>query len=437
MLGVGFWALFLSTSFFAAFLLRISGESVNKISLINVTALSIYLFSVIGTIPLFYYWDSYRYETGIQDKIIITKVLFYSCLNLVFFLFGAIFLRKVVGLRSRPFLSSQLKSITALQRISLFILFLLCALVLKEYLSRLDRIAIFAVFLEGPAEAMVARSDMGNNFAGKYHWFEFFMHNIGTFLTFATFSYWLTRKNLVSFLGFLVTFFYSVFVAVMAIEKSPLAWLLIGLFMVYHVTRQGEYVKVNSALPFLMFLFLLLGLLYIFFMGAQDFSSALLSVFSRAFSGSISPAYFYLEFFPNHQEYLLGRTFPNPGGFFPYEPYLYTIEVMNWVFPWHIDQGVVGTAPTVFWGEAYANFGPVGIPIIAFMVGFFISVYGYLISKFEVNPVSIAFFVWSILMFRNLSVTGFSDFLYNIHIIGLFSLFVLVLSLRGRITIRA
>ncbi|MTI76247.1 MAG: oligosaccharide repeat unit polymerase [Marinobacter sp.] len=437
MLGVGFWALFLSTSLFAAFLLRISGERVNKISLINVTALSIYLFSVIGTIPLFYYWDSYRYETGIQDKIIITKVLFYSCLNLVFFLFGAIFLRKVVGLRSRPFLSSQLKSITALQRISLFMLFLLCALVLKEYLSRLDRIAIFAVFLEGPAEAMVARSDMGNNFAGKYHWFEFFMHNIGTFLTFATFSYWLTRKNLVSFLGFLVTFFYSVFVAVMAIEKSPLAWLLIGLFMVYHVTRHGEYVKVNSALPFLMFLFFLLGLLYIFFMGAQDISSALLSVFSRAFSGSISPAYFYLEFFPNHQEYLLGRTFPNPGGFFPYEPYLYTIEVMNWVFPWHIDQGVVGTAPTVFWGEAYANFGPVGIPIIAFMVGFFLSVYGYLISKFEVNPVSIAFFIWSILMFRNLSVTGFSDFLYNIHIIGLFSLFVLVLSLRGRISIRA
>ena len=110
---------------------------------------------------------------------------------------------------------------------------------------------------------------------------------------------------------------------------------------------------------------------------------------------------------------------------------------MNWVFPWHIDQGVVGTAPTVFWGEAYANFGPVGIPIIAFMVGFFLSVYGYLISKFEVNPVSIAFFIWSILMFRNLSVTGFSDFLYNIHIIGLFSLFVLVLSLRGRISIRA
>ncbi|MBF4349498.1 oligosaccharide repeat unit polymerase, partial [Vibrio anguillarum] len=118
-----------------------------------------------------------------------------------------------------------------------------------------------------------------------------------------------------------------------------------------------------------------------------------------------------------YQEYLLGRSFPNPGGLMPYEPYRYTIEVMNWLFPDLVETGVVGTAPTVFWGEAYANFGPLGIPIVAFIIGCLIALVSYLVSKLEINPLTIGFFVWLILIFKDLSVTGFSDYLYNIYII--------------------
>jgi hypothetical protein len=237
--------------------------------------------------------------------------------------------------------------------------------------------------------------------------------------------------------AFLITFSYSTFVAVMATEKAPFAWLLIGLFMVYFLVKKDGIIPFRKLVPFALLLVSLFMASYIYFMGSRDLGSALWSVFSRAFAGSISPAYFYLEFFPTHQDYLLGRTFPNPGGFMPYEPYRYTIEVMNWRFPSLAGSGVVGSAPTVFWGEAYANFGPAGIPIVAFIMGSLTAITSYLVSKMEINALSIGFLVWLIIIFKNLSTTGFSGYFYSIYIISLILIVILVFSIRGYFRIRS
>ncbi|HDZ9329864.1 TPA: oligosaccharide repeat unit polymerase, partial [Vibrio cholerae] len=297
-------------------------------------------------------------------------------------------------------------------------------------------IALIVALTDGANAAKEARSAMGNSFSGKYHWYKLVIHDLGNLVTFTSFAIWLIRKRAKDALLLITAFSYSVFVAIMATEKGPIAWLLIGLFMVYFLVRSNGFIPFKKLIPFT---FLIVGLLiisYIYFMGSGDVGSALGSVFSRAFSGSILPAYFYLEFFPEHQEYLLGRSFPNPGGLMPYEPYRYTIEVMNWLFPDLVGTGVVGTAPTVFWGEAYANFGPLGIPIVAFIIGCLIALVSYLVSKLEINPLTIGFFVWLILIFKDLSVTGFSDYLYNIYIISLALIMFAMLSVRGFIRVR-
>ena len=120
----------------------------------------------------------------------------------------------------------------------------------------------------------------------------------------------------------------------------------------------------------------------------------------------------------------------------PYEPYRYTIEVMNWVFPELVGSGVVGTAPTVFWGEAYANFGPLGIPIVAFIIGCLVALVSYLVSKLEINPLTIGFLVSLILIFKDLSVTGFSGYFYNVYVISITSIVIAILSVRGSIRVR-
>ncbi len=120
----------------------------------------------------------------------------------------------------------------------------------------------------------------------------------------------------------------------------------------------------------------------------------------------------------------------------PYEPYSYTIEVMNWMFPRLADSGVVGSMPTVFWGEAYANFGVLGIPTVAFLMGSFVAFVSYVVSRLEINPLTIGFLVWLILAVKDLSVTGFSGYFYSIYIVIVSMVVFLLLLARGFILIR-
>lgn len=435
MLTFCFILIFFLVHFFALIQLRLIGERLNQVSIVSITTVALFMFSVLGTFVLFFQLDEYRYYTGIRNPLLVLEVLFYSSINIIFFLFGVMFFRRIIGFDVLPFRSVEIKSLTWLQEKLLLLLLIFCILILCFYLCKIDRIAVFAL-AEGASAANLARSDMGNSFIGKYHWYKLIMYDLGNLLTFTFFAISLFKKKFGWLILFLISFCYSMFVAVMATEKAPVAWLLVGLFMVYFLVKSNGVIPFRIVIPFAMFLVFLLIITYIYFMGAEDVGSALWSVFSRAFSGSISPAYFYLEFFPEHQDFLFGRTFPNPGGLMPYTPYNYTVEVMNWVFPEDVSSGVVGTMPTVFWGEAYANFGPSGIPIVAFIVGGLLALVSYLVSRVEINPLTIAFLVWLILIFKDLAVTGFSGYLYSIYIISISAVVIVLLVSRGSIRIR-
>jgi hypothetical protein len=176
---------------------------------------------------------------------------------------------------------------------------------------------------------------------------------------------------------------------------------------------------------FFVILFSSLIIFYIFFMGSADVFSAFGSIFSRALAGSIQPAYHYLEFFPHHQEFLMGRSFPNPGGILPIEPYRLTVEIMNWVHPNNED--IVGSMPTVFWAEAYANFGVSGVIFVPFLIGVVLYTVYYVVDKTENTPLKIGFFVWLMQHFKNLSITGFGGYLIDFYLIVLG--FILILSI--------
>ncbi|MBF4218679.1 hypothetical protein C5616_26320, partial [Vibrio anguillarum] len=77
---------------FSLFLLRLAGERLNQVSIVNITTVAIYLFSVLGTFVLFFQLNEYSYNIGVQDPSLVLVVLFYSAINIVFFLFGVIFL---------------------------------------------------------------------------------------------------------------------------------------------------------------------------------------------------------------------------------------------------------------------------------------------------------------------------------------------------------
>ncbi|XLX42197.1 O-antigen polymerase [Ectopseudomonas mendocina] len=415
MLDVAFWFFYLLAPVVVWLLLRVAGENINKISILNVVTVSIYAFSVLGLFPLFYKLDQYRVYTGVTNQKLVFIVLLCSFTAIVCFLLGAVFIRRAMGLKPYPIVSSEIKPLERMNFAALMVALGCVVVVLALYLMKVEHIALFVAIKDGAEAAAIARSEMGNNFP-KYHRYGLIMHDLGVVVTLSFFTLWLLKKDLVRLALFSVAFVVSAFIAVMATEKAPLVWLFVGMFMVYYVVRKDGVVPKRDVALLGLCIVIILFVFNVYFMGSDY---PLMSVFSRAFAGSISPAYFYLEYVPYVRDFYWFTTFPNPGGFLPYESARYTVEIMNWKFPENMEKGIVGSMPTVFWGEAYLNFGFLGVPVVAFIMGCFVAVVSFLVSRLELNAISIAFAVWVMLHLKSLGVTGFSGFLCDFYMISI------------------
>ncbi|MFW3344169.1 O-antigen polymerase [Aliarcobacter butzleri] len=433
MLDILFVVLFFTFPFIVVKYMDTIGHNIFSISVPVFLIISMFIYAYSGLLPLYFGWDEYRYSMGVQDRALIFQVLIFSIISIVGLLAGFTYAKVV--LRMKHF--QKFDYIRQISRKELLVfagLTAFCFFVLFVYLSKVPNIAILVALSDGTNDAKLARSLMGNDFDGKYHWYSLIMHDLFNIVTFTLFSAFLLTKKKIIFFLFLVAFLGSSFAAVMATEKAPFAQILIGLLLVYGITLLKGKIPIKVTIILLVVLFSSLIAFYIFFMGSSDVFSAFASIFSRAFAGSIQPAYHYLEFFPHHQDFLMGRSFPNPGGILPIESYRMTVEVMNWVNP--NDKGIVGSMPTVFWAEAYANFGVLGVILVPFVIGVVLYAVYYLVDKLENTPLKIGFFVWLMQHFKNLSVTGFSGYLIDFSLVALVFILVLSISLANRFKLK-
>ena len=418
-------------------LLQSTGFNILRMGIIQIVVIALFFFAFLGTLPLFFGWDEYRSGVGVTDQVLILNIMLFSGFTMILFIMGAMSAKVILNTPSilNSFNNIQLNK---LENLILFFLLLFVLVVVALYLSKISRIAILVALLDGIQESHIARSSMGNNFSGKYHWYRLVIHDLANVITFSFFAAYLLKKEKIHFILFAFSFLVSAFTALMATQKAPIAWLLIGLFMVYVAVRHRGFYPIRKVIIFFPAIIGILVLAYVYFMGVSDVSIALSRVFSRAFAGSIQPAYHYLEFFPTHHDFLYGASLPNPGGIFPYQPYALTTEIMNWVNPSDIDKGIVGSMPTVFWGEAYANFGYAGLIFIPFLVGFLLYVVDIFVSKITDTPLKIGFYVWILVHYKSLATKGFSGFMVDFYMVAmlLIILGVLALSNKFRIKIR-
>lgn len=434
MLDILFVVLFFIFPFIVFKYMDTIGHNIFSISVPVFLIISMFVYAYSGLLPLYFGWDEYRYNMGVQDRALIFQVLIFSIISIVGLLAGFTYAKVVLKMNN----FQKFDYTRQISRKELFVLVGLigfCFFVLFVYLSKVPTIALFVALSEGASSnSDLARSLMGNDFSGKYHWYSLIMHDLFNIVTFTLFSAFLLTKRKILFFFFIVAFLGSSFAAVMATEKGPFAQILIGLLLVYGISLLKGKIPIKATIILVVVLFSSLITFYIFFMGSADIFSAFVSIFSRALAGSIQPAYHYLEFFPYHQDFLLGRSFPNPGGILPIEPYKMTVEVMNWVAP--NDYGIVGTMPTVFWAEAYANFGILGVVFVPFVIGVVVYTVYYFVDKIENTPMKIGFFVWLMQHFKNLSITGFSGYIIDFYIIMLTFILILSIAFANRLKIK-
>lgn len=220
----------------------------------------------------------------------------------------------------------------------------------------------------------------------------------------------------------------------MVTEKAPFFWLLISLFLVYIIVKHNSKVSAKYFILVSVFLFVLLTITYYYMYWAsdKDIMYAIKTLFSRVFTASIQPAYHYLEFFPANHDFLYGKSFPNPKGIFSFETFHLTQEIMNFAQPENIKSGIVGSMPTIFWAEAYANFGFIGVLIIPFVIGIIVWTISFMITKLDNTPIKIGLYVWLLLHFKNLSTTGFSGYIIDFYLILTVGLFLPLFFLKSK-----
>ena len=438
-----FLVLFLIIPVFWAGLLRLSGIRLLTISIPGILMLEMLIYQYIGYPTLFFYLDDYR-AVFIQDRAIVWQMFLWSVYSISMILLGFVVARRVMGPLHLPkqynsfhhyFVSSR-----PTEELIVFTLFGLSLAVLFLYISKVgvNNLAILAAvgWLDIDTSSKALRSAMGNAFEGKYHWYRLFMRDFLSIASLAFFAHWLMRRRRISALIFIASFLMAGFSMLMATEKGPFLQYLVSLLMIYVIIKKDGRLPLKLIFLLTPFGLLVMGWMYVYFMNSPSIWEGIHNGFSRIITGQMNGLYHYLEIFPKAANYLHGLSFPNPGGIFPWQPYSLTVEVMNIVKPELEAKNIVGSMPTFFWGEMYANFGYLGILIPPFFVGYLIYALNIFIFRLFMSPLVLALFVWALLHFSNLANTGLSGYVLDTTLLIMAIFLFLALGIQGRGAIR-
>ena len=394
-----------------------------------------YLYSMPGILILFFQIDNFHREfLNINDKSIVFEMLLLNIVSIFSIFFGIFFTRKLINLKFSYSNYEEIVDLTTRQSIKVLLFGLLSFVVLVLYLNRVNSIALLQLIKNGTLNTVLNRSEMTNSFDGKYFLYAAFFQELGFFLLMLSFVRYLCFKR--GRIFFLILLCMQVFTSLMAIQKGPILNLIIYMYMTYILVIKSGKISGWQIIKFLVMVLLLATLIFSLFIEFESPSSAMAAVVMRAFAGSISPGYFYLQFYPDINPFLFGRSIPNPADIFPYVHSNYSFEVFDFMFPLKLNDAV-GSAPTAIWGEAYANFGYIGIPFVGIFFGIYYSVVTSFMSSFRSTPITSAFYTYSMYHFSICATTGFSYFFYDLFLWIIIAVVVILNWRSGKFYIKA
>ena len=420
-------------------LLNKSGVKLLTISIPSILIISIFIYQYLGYPVLFFFINDYSAKF-VQDREIIWKIFLLSSFTITFIIIGMVVAGKNFG---NLHLKNQFNPNTnlilldkQLSRYLFYLLLIISIFILYIYLSKVgwNNIALFSLLNLSDQSSSIKelRSNMGNAFEGKYHWYRLFMRDFLSIISIALFGQYLIRKKSIYFLIFVLSFLVSLVSMLSATEKGPVLWYLISLILMYVIINNDSRLKLKYLIGLGIFAPLLLGLIYVNFMNAPSLIKGIEYAFSRLTTGQIQGLYHYFTIFPDQVDFLFGRSFPNPGGLMPFEPYSLSKSVHNIIFPHKSLQGVVGSMPTFYWGEMYANFGYLGVIFPPFFIGYLLYSLNILIFKLPMTPIMLSIYVYLISHYDGLATASLSKFLIDIKIVLVLFIYVFVVSIPNK-----
>jgi hypothetical protein len=206
-------------------------------------------------------------------------------------------------------------------------------------------------------------------------------------------------------------------------EKAPLVLFLLGLGLTYGYARGGlsyrELALMGTGAVGLV------ASLYVATAGSVGLALTT-GPLGRLMFSQIAPLALHLDTFPERVGFLQGASFPQwmvgPFGLEHVRSARIVMEIYN---PTRVAAGEAGVMNTLFLGEAWANFGWVGLLIAPIIVGVVVQSLHYVLLRLPKSPVFVGAMAYITL---RIPITGgFVDFLWNLG--WLFLTVILIASL--------
>jgi oligosaccharide repeat unit polymerase len=383
-----------------------------------------FVVSHIGLIPLYFGYSHYHYHyLGISngDKVLFVALI--SCSSLLFYGLGVFVCRhlKINEFRLKKFIriekSSRFKGFDFIFGLGLFAC---CGIVFFIYLASLDSIPILEAFSGSHEQFSFSRSEATNNYSGPlpFHYFEMFFHDILFFSFFFWVAYYLSEKRFRTLALIPPILAMVVFASFVTGEKAPFVWFLVGLTVTLWMSLKSiSRIRISSGLMItigVVSISVLISLVGIT-MKTERYTAFdyIRSISQRITVGAPAVAYFQVEMAHMELGYLEGNSFPNPKGYFPFEPVLLPLETMSYMNSRYSNVNIVGSAPGPYWSELYVNFGILGVSVFSFIVGFLICVFSRILGLMGSSCIAIAIVAWASTHFIKIAETGLGSFLFD------------------------
>ncbi len=218
--------------------------------------------------------------------------------------------------------------------------------------------------LAGQARALFSRSGRG---AGSYLYGGYFLQFYFVILPFITLfvgaKYLHYRRKSLLLLWLLLGLTTGFFLA-MSLQRWPLMFFIILNYLLY--ANYATKIKTTHAIFFISMTIALFGMLT-YIRGTTDYGVLIEALQRRIFHTTSEVLYAIIEIFPDHFAFLGGRgLLADLKGVIPGPDIGFSSRMFNAVYRAYGN----GTAPTVFWGQMYADFGLPGVWIGSMGAGF-------------------------------------------------------------------
>lgn len=260
------------------------------------------------------------------------------------------------------------------------------------------------------AAVLLFRVESSRNFKGIIYVKTIFFEQLIPLFCMFYFAFYCklkTKKVFRKFLFSLILAFYSL---TFSLSKSPLVVFVILLFIEYIYIKGG--VKLKTFFRLIVFAFVLLILIF-FILTKDSLSNVFTYLINRIFIDQISGMYLMFDMFPRQHDYLgisslshflsssLNITYSEPA----------TRMAMETAFPAATARGEMNLLSTLFIGEAWADFGSLGLIFSPIYIGFLFGMAYYYIISHKKNIFTIVFLA-NISFGLSLTVQ-FNSYIYN------------------------